>query len=167
MNAVGTGRGLAVAMLLLVALTACAGRSPSEPPERPLRLKRIELSMADNANQDWPARVELVRMKDARLADELLRFETDDWFGEGGRAFKNGHPEVFFDDWEVVPGTTIGPFDVRLRDDVVGVLFCDTRADPPPLRFERNGDVMVRVEEGGCTLDGGRPSREKSLWRFD
>lgn len=167
MTATGAIGRVAVATLLLGALMSCAGRSASEPPERPLRLKRIELAMAENGNQNWPARVELVRMKDARLAGELLRFETDDWFGEEGEAFKSGHPEVILDDWEVVPGTSIGPFDVRVRDDVVGVLFCDTRADPPPLRFERNGDVLVRVEESGCTLDGGRPSREKSLWRFD
>lgn len=160
-------RRFAVGTMLLVAAAGCAGRSPAEPPERPLRLRYIEFQMAEKANQNWPARVELVRMRDARLAADLLRFTTGDWFGGAGQAFKDGHPQIILDRWEIVPGTSIGPFFVRIREDVVGVLFCGTRSDPPPLRFERDGDVTVKVDESGCTLDGGVPSREKSLWRFD
>jgi len=161
-------RGL-VAGALWVALcclltVGCASKSESPTkPARPLKVRNISLVMLPNANEAWPVKVELVRVKDVALVDALLGMETGEWFGEAGRAFRQAHPQVVHDSWEVVPGTNVGPFAVQRRGRFAGVLFCDTKQPSPPLKFERNGEVTVSVGDAGCSLVGGNPSRNRRL----
>ncbi len=157
------------ALCLLLAVTLAAGGCASRKekltkPKRLLKLERITLSMADGANDDWPAAVELVRVEDAALVERLLGIDPTGWFDGAGNAFRQAHPEVHYDAWEVVPGTVVGPLDVKVDAKVAGVLFCDTSTPPAPLRFERNGSVTVRVEDAGCILDGGEPLDKPSFW---
>ena len=146
------------AMLLTV---ACAGRNGGGV-EEPLELDTVSFRMAAGVNGDRPARVALVRVDDDRLAEELLGIETAAWFGGEDRAFRNAHPASVHDGWEVVPGHDAGPFDVEVDEDLVGVLFCDTRIDGPPLRLERDGDLVFDVSGEGCALRGG--SRKESFF---
>lgn len=155
------GTTLALAALLLL---GCGGRGDDSAVERPLKLKQLTVDMAEQTNDNWPARLDLVRFEDASLADELLRVETDVWFASGKQTFERAHPEALFDSWEVVPGTVVGPFDVKVDGRVVGVLFCGTRTPPPPLRVERDGKVVVHVDEDGCSLGGGKPSKARGPW---
>ena len=150
----------ALAALLLI---GCAGRDDMEAL-RPLKLKQLTVDMAAQTNDNWPARLDLIRFEDASLADDLLRVETDVWFASGRDVFERAHPEAFLDSWEVVPGTVAGPFDVKVDGKVVGVLFCGTRTPPPPLRVERNGKVVVYVDAQGCSLGGGSPSQARGPW---
>ena len=110
-STIATLTGLALASLLLA---GCAGRDDGVAAPRPLKLKQLTVDMAAHTNENWPARLELVRFEDAALADELLRVETDVWFAGGRQTFERAHPEVLFDSWEVVPGTVAGPFDVKV-----------------------------------------------------
>ena len=160
-STIATLTGLALASLLLA---GCAGRDDGVAAPRPLKLKQLTVDMAAHTNENWPARLELVRFEDAALADELLRVETDVWFAGGRQTFERAHPEVLFDSWEVVPGTVAGPFDVKVDGKVVGVLFCGTRTPPPPLRVERDGKVVVFVDAQGCSLGGGTPSKARGPW---
>ena len=122
--------------------------------------------MAPDVNDNWPVPVELVRVKDADLVSELLRIETGTWFSGRRTAFRSSYPDAIIDLWEMVPGTMAGPFEVEVDDDVEGVLFCGLRSPPPPLRFDRDGEVVVKIEVEGCRLTGGEPSKAESWQRF-
>ena len=157
------------ALTLAALLYGCgwfSGPPGPEPPERPLRLRQIELEMIEDPSRSMPVRVELVRVADARLMPEILGIDTRDWFGEGGQSFRSAHPEAIYDSWEIVPGTAIGPFAMQVDGDVAGVLFCDTLAAPPPLRFELDGAVRVTIDDDGCELSGGESSRSGINWFF-
>ena len=158
-----------VVVLAVIALAGCAGDTEKvTTPARPLILERISLVMAPETNDHWPAQVDLVRVRDVELVGQLLRTETRTWFAESRDAFRQAHPEALFDSWEVVPGTVAGPFDATLDDGpVAGVLFCGTLSAasvPPPIRFERDGEVTVHIDDEGCTLSGGSPSKEPTNW---
>ena len=117
-----------------------------------LEIDSIVLEMKAGVNDDWPARVSLVRVDDVGLMNNLLHMDTRAWFGEGGEAFRDTNPQAFYDDWEVVPGSRIGPFDAWIDEDVVGVMFCGTRGNPPPLRLTTNGDIRIEIGHEGCAV---------------
>lgn len=151
-------------------LTGCVGSlsggGDDASPRRFLKLERIQLAMASAVNDNWPVQVDLVRVRDAALVSELLRIETGAWFSGRRTAFRNTNPDAFIDSWEVVPGTVVGPLETEVGDDVEGVLFCGLRSPPPPLRFDRDGEVVVKIEADGCVLTGGEPSKEKGVLDF-
>ncbi len=161
------GRPLARQVLAVlavpVALAGCIGGlglggDDGEKLERVLRLETITLTAQRGVNGDWPVPVELVRLRDPALVREALRIETRSWFGEAGDAFRSAHAEERYDAWEVVPGGVVGPQMMQVDRRVAGVLFCGTRSSPPPLRFERDGDVVVHIGDEGCSITGGEPS---------
>ena len=150
----------------MLGLSGLGGGGEEDQPRRLLELEQITFAMAPGVNDNWPVRVELVRVKDADLVSELLRIETGAWFSGSRTAFRSSNPDAFIDWWEVVPGTTAGPFGAEIDDDVEGVLFCGLRSPPPPLRFDRDGEVVVKIEDESCRLTGGEPSKEKDWKRF-
>lgn len=152
-------------LLLGVALVAAGcslipglggGRNPDAPqkPKNPVRLKTVSLAMSKEANSGWPAKVELVRVRDEGLANVLLRIKAADWFGTEGDAFRQANPFAQYDAWEVVPGTNIGPFKTRRRGRFAGVLFCGIQSERPPYRMHRDGNVMIYIDDEGCTVTG-------------
>ena len=141
------------ALLAAALLAAACG---SNAVRDPVDIDRVSFDMPAGANGNRPARLEMVRVDDDRLARELVRIATGDWFGPAGDAFRNANPDAVYDAWELVPGRAAGPFDVAARGDLAAVLFCDTRAQPPPLRLVRDGRVDIRVAADGCAVDGGR-----------
>ena len=157
-------RGLAAALAATLAtLIGCASDSVRTEPERPLRIESATLSLAPAANDRRPVRVSLVRVDDERLAEDLLAVNGTEWFEDGGRdGFLAAHPTAVHDWWEVVPGTTIGPFDLRARGARAGVLFCDV-GPRAPVRVERDGEVRIGIDDHGCRIEGGEPSREPGL----
>ena len=116
--------------------------------------------MARGVNDDWPVPVGLARVKDEALVQPLLAIDAMAWFGEAGERFRNAHPQARFDSWEVVPGSVIGPVEVKVAGDWAGVLFCGLRSGAVPLRVEQNSNVTVRIEDAGCVLEGGERSKE-------
>ncbi len=166
MNPPGRWWGAICVIALLSGLVGgCRSQGESiTKPERPLKLRTITLALDAQANDNWPVRVELVRVRDADLVDALLDIQTDAWFDQDGRNFRQRHPDAHFDSWEVVPGTTIGPFKARRRGRLAGVLFCDTRVPSAPLRVARNGKVLVTIGDEGCEVGGGKPRKKKRRW---
>lgn len=110
--------------------------------------------MSPTSNAGWPARVELVRVRDETLAGVLLRIEAANWFGDEGFSFRQANPLALYDAWEIVPGTNIGPFDIDERGDFAGVLFCDLRRARPPMRLPRGGDLMIYIDNEECNVTG-------------
>ena len=157
-------KGLAAALAgTLAALVGCATDPVRNEPERPLRIESATLSLASAANNRRPVRVSLVRVDDERLAGDLLAVTGTGWFEDGGRdGFLAAHPTAVHDWWEVVPGTTIGPFDLRARGARAGVLFCDV-GSRAPVRVERDGELRIGIDDDGCRIEGGEPSREPGL----
>ena len=149
-----------VAAALLVA--ACSSNGIKDPVE----IDHMSFDMQVGANDNRPARLELVRVDEERLVRELVGIETVDWFGPAGEAFRSANPDAVYDTWELVPGQTTGPFEVEADGDLAAILFCDTREPPPPLRLVRDGRVDVRVGADGCAVEGeGRAERFRDRLR--
>ena len=157
-------KGLAAAVAgTLATLLGCATDSARIEPTRPLRVENATLSLAPDANDRRPVRVSFVRVADERLAEDLLAVTGSEWFEGGGQdGFLAAHPTAVHDWWEVVPGTTIGPFDLRARGGLAGVLFCDV-GPRAPVRVERDGELRIGIDDDGCRIEGGEPSREPGL----
>ena len=165
-RALGAGT-LAVALLAV----GCAGNG-QQRIEQSANLRTLTFAMDVNVNRNRPAAVELVRVADENLVDELLAIDTAAWFGGEGKAFRLANPSAVTDTWEVVPGSPSEPYDVSLkrgfgkrmlrRGKVAGVLYCDTWAPSPPSRIVRDGHVSVTVSDDGCAL--ADPSAKRSLF---
>lgn len=154
--------------LALLALSGCTGgfgsfigdfleRDPGPPV---VDITSVVLEMSENANDDWPARVHLVRVDDAGTYARVLDVNPTEWFdGAGARKFEDAHPRAHLDRWEIVPGTSIGPFDltsgpfyVELFDDFAAVLLCDVESNPPPKAVALEGDLRIIVTDSGCEI---------------
>lgn len=144
---------IAMAVLVSLIAAACAGRNPYEIDD-PVKLKRMSFVMAPGANGNWPARVELVRVEDSRLVADLIATDTSAWFGETGDAFRRAHPGASYDAWELVPGQSAGPVDVKRKGKFAGVLFCDAQSGSTPFRVRRDGHLTVVIDDTGCRLEG-------------
>ena len=119
-----------------------------------IELELISLSMPKGANENWPARIELVRSPlGSGQSEELLRIDTRRWFEKERVVFQAAHPQLVFDYWEVVPGTAIGPFEMEVEEEVEGVLFCGVRSYPSPLRVDKGGTLNLKVDDSGCTIE--------------
>jgi len=159
----GLRRARLTALLAGVVLAgACAGRGGDDGVDEPLRLHRISFATASGVNGNRPVRVDLVRVVREGDAADLAGAASSDWFGGDGDAFLAANPEAVLDRWELVPGRSAGPFDVRLGGDYAGLLFCDAGGGAaPPRRLGRGGHVTVTIDAGGCTVSGGK--RRESL----
>lgn len=125
----------------------------TESVEQVTKVESVEVTVLPGINDNWPVRVELVRVSEESLVEALLGMDSAEWLDEAGRRFRLAHPEAVFDDWEVSPGTTVGPFDVERPGRLGGVLFCGLRESAvPPARFVHEGDVRIVVDDSGCTL---------------
>ena len=140
------------------------GEDRKQKPQERIKVKSVSLAMSPDANERWPVRVELVRVKDERLAKSLLLIKTENWFGEEGEGFQKANPQALYDEWEVVPGTAIGPFKTRKRGRYAGVLFCGTRVPRPPERISRKGHMMIHVDDQGCNVNKLEKPRRRWWW---
>ena len=160
-------RTLALPCLVLLALPGCTGgfsgffgdffgdflERGTGPPV--VDITSVVLEMSENTNNDWPARVDLVRVDDAGTYDRVLAVDPTEWFdGAGARKFEDAHPRARLDRWEIVPGTSIGPFefDLGLFDDFAAVLLCDVESNPPPKAVALEGDLRIIVIDSGCEI---------------
>ena len=148
---------------VLLALPGCTGaiggfigdlleRDPGPPV---VDITSVAIEMSENVNDDWPVRVHLVRVEDADLHARVLAVDPMEWFdGAGARKFEDAHPQAHLDRWEIVPGTSIGPFlfDPGLFDDFSAVLLCGVASDPPPLTVALEGDLRITVTDSGCEV---------------
>lgn len=131
-----------------------AGDRPKESfGDRLRRSKTTRLSFEVDAqvNGRRPLRVALVRVKDAGLVSDLSRYDGDSWFGTGGAAFRVDHPDALYDDWELVPGGSYGPFRLAVNRKVAGMLFCGMPG-ARPLRLDWARTLEVKIDVDGCRL---------------
>jgi len=140
------------------------GKHKESIVDRLRRSKFVELSFAVSAqaNRNRPVRVELVRVGQSGLVDDLARLAGAAWFGEGGRLFRRAHPDALVDNWELVPGGSYGPFKLAVNESVNGVLFCGASARSAlKVPWRRNVEVEIDIE--GCRLlEQGR-----NRWRWN
>lgn len=122
-------------------------------PKPRISVSWVSVAVMPNVNENWPVPVELVRVRDEALVGMLLDMDTDDWFGEGGESFRLAHPDAVFDYWEVVPGTSTDPVEIRRLGRFGGVLFCGLReSPPPPVRVAHRGRMRITVDDSGCAF---------------
>ena len=143
--------------MLLGAIAGCQGQGPREArtplPQPHLEAGSIVLNVAEGVNDGWPVEVALVRVPTVEAMDELLQIDSRSWFGGAGPDFRLRNADARVDAWEVAPGTSAGPFDLRRRGKFGGVLFCNVGSGSPT-RFEQNGDAFLFVDDQGCTVTG-------------
>ena len=149
--------GASLVATLLLITGGCRSGNGSDP-DPAIRMRTVVVVMTDGANGDWPAEVEMVRVRDANLLTELLRIESAAWFADAGEKFVKANPEALVDRWEMVPGTSVGPVNVRIRAKVTGVVFCNIPGTPP-VRLSHHGHVTLRVDDEGCAIQGDQPAR--------
>jgi len=161
----GVRVSIGVAACLLVLAGCASPAATGGGAMSTLTLETVTLRMAADVNDAWPVPVELVRVADPAVREQLLGMNAADWFGAPGDAFRVANTDALYDSWELVPGDTAGPFDVRVAGRYGGVLFCDLRGEEPQLAvpFERDGDVLVSIGADGCTIAGGCASRRAGL----
>ena len=159
-------RTACITLVLLFTATSCGlfggGGSKKEQTTKPkdnLNLRTVTVTMAPNANNGWPASIELVRVTDADLVTELLAITPQDWFGAKGEAFKLAHPEAYFNQWQPVPGSSTPAENVAVRSRVAGVLYCNLPGISAPSRVRQDGHIVIRITEHGCEVDSRRKSR--------
>ena len=140
------------------------GNDGIQEPDNPIRVRTISLAMSSETNDSWPVRVALVRVNDKALADMLLRIEASNWFGDEGFGFRQANPLALYDDWEVVPGTNIGPFDIDQKGKFAGILFCDLRQSRPSLRLPYGGDVAIYIDSEGCNVTEAAEESGRGWW---
>lgn len=160
----GTRAALVLAVVLAAGCTVV--RDPSVvSPVTPAWLDSLTFVVEAGANANRPVRVALVRVQEAAPMFELMGIESAGWFATEGDGFRRTHPETLVDDWELVPGRVVGPFEVAVDALVSGVLFCETGSASSPLPVERDGDVTVKVGDDGCTLGASLvPGESASGW---
>ena len=151
---VGGVWGLLLLCIVLPALAGCGGDGlEGDAGPVVVDITSVVLEMPLNANDDWPARVDLVRVDDAGIYARVLAVNPAEWFdGAGRRKFDDAYPEAYLDRWEIVPGTSIGPYDLGIFDDVAAVLLCDVESAPPPKAVAREGDLRIVVTDAGCEI---------------
>lgn len=156
--------GLCLALGVLT-LAGCAGQEQTAAAAQTVSVQTVSFRVAPDTNDNRPVLVELARVPVGGLVDELLAMKTDAWFDEAGERFRTTHADSVYDYWEVVPGEETGPYDVGVRSELAAVLFCDV-GERLPMRFERDGDVLISVSDDGCTVGGGCASREPGLFEL-
>ena len=156
----------AIAGTLALALGGCAmfRGDGTQKPRDATKVRSVTVVMSETANQGWPVALEMVRVGDEALVATLLRIEATDWFATAGEAFRHANPTAVFDAWEVVPGTTIGPFETRMRGRLAGVLFCGTRLATPPQRMAEGGHLTIYVDDEGCDVTKQARDRRWLPW---
>ena len=156
-------RVLVLSWIVLLALPGCTGgfggllgdllnRDDGLPVAD---IASVVLEMPENANDDWPAVVHLVRVDDAGTYARVLSVDPAEWFdGAGARRFDDAHPQAHLDRWEIVPGTSIGPFELDdgLFEEYAAVLLCDVASSPPPKAVALEGDLRIIVTDSGCEI---------------
>ena len=150
--------------LVAAACSWFGGDDGVREPNNPIRVRSVSLAMSAGSNGGWPARVELVRVRDETLAEVLLRIDARNWFGNEGLGFRQANPLVLYNAWEIVPGTNIGPFDIDERGDFAGVAFCGTREPRPPLRLPAGGDLLIYLDDEGCNVTGAAEDSDAWWW---
>ncbi len=152
-----TPNRVAAALLVATVLLGACRSSNDASPDPAIRMRSLLLVMTDGANGDWPVAVDLVRVRDANLLTELLRIESAAWFRDAGEKFAKANPDALIEQWEIVPGTSVGPLNVRVRAKVTGVVFCNIPGTPP-VRLGYHGHVTLGIDDDGCTLRGDDPA---------
>lgn len=131
-------------------------KSESSGGSRPnaLKLRRVSLIMDEDSNDNWPVKIEIIRINDVMLVKEVLAISTEDWFKEKGETFRSANPKAYSDVWEIVPGTSIdNSRPQRVKGRVGGVLFCDLQEPKPAERISISGHILIKVGSDGCEVE--------------
>lgn len=112
-------RRLAVALAAVAALQGCStvdwvmGRPPK------VAVDKIQLVADSDANGRRPVPVDVVRVGNTALAEQLAKVPSQDWFANRAQILRDNPGSAGIVSWEVVPGQRIGlrdlpPFDGRV-----------------------------------------------------
>jgi type VI secretion system protein len=116
---------------------------------------KLEVFVAQKANQNSPVPVELLVISNEQVLGDVLKLTAHDWFTQR-EDWKRDHPNGYVSwTWEWVPGQTVParklPFGTGAR---AGILFADyLSAGSHRLRFEPHQGLRLRLEEKEFTVE--------------
>lgn len=142
----GCVRRLAVAVVAVAALQGCSAADwvLGRPPK--VQVDKIQLLADSDSNGRRPVPVDVVRVNNLALADQLAKVPSQEWFANRAQILRDNPRSADIVSWEVVPGQRIGlrempPFDGR----VVAVFVFAGYTTPADHRFRVASDDAVVV----------------------
>jgi type VI secretion system protein len=148
----------ALAGLMLAVLAGCGVVGGGDPV---FQLGEVVLEAVPNANQDFATAVDLVFVYDAAAVTRLQSITAADWFSQRAQLERDFPDGLGVQRWEVVPGTTIGPWEVpeALLENAggdtatAGFVFADYLSPGEHrARLETHSGLRIRLERDDFTL---------------
>ena len=113
-------------------------------------------------NRNRPIRATLTRTADGAAVLRLLATENTAWFASEKNRFASDFPESITEEFELVPGTVIGPIPVASDRRRANLLFCEAQGTSAPIPIEEDGVVRIALDEEGCTIESTTPPQSES-----
>ena len=128
----------------------------------PSRVEALVFVTKAGTNGNRPIRATLTRTADGAAVLRLLATENTAWFASEKSRFASDFPESITEEFELVPGTVIGPIPVASDRRKANVLFCETQGPSAPIPVEEDGVVRIALDEEGCTIKSTTPPQSES-----
>lgn len=83
----------------------------------------VQVSIADDANEDSPIAFDTIVVYDKDLVDALLKMSATDWFAKKKQFLADHQNDVAVQSWEWVPGQIVEPLSIDYRPGAKKVVF--------------------------------------------
>ena len=156
-------RFAALGMALLFLLPGCSLRQTDQNKEPPVCLKKVNISLDSDANQESALAIDLLMIYKKELLDTVMKMGARDYYLSANQ-LKRDYPEmVDIWHWELTPGQVIKDYPITHRDEtVIGAVFFADYLTPGDhrVRFGTQMKAHVRAKrfdfcvlEQGCSSD--------------
>ena len=118
---------------------------------------KVQVFVAQKANQDNPVAVDLLRVFDGNLLTELLKLSASEWFEKRDQIKRDYPGKVGFEgvEWEWTPGQSVPVLTLPLEPAArAGIIFANYFAKGAHrVRFDPNDSIMINLLEDGFTVE--------------
>lgn len=80
----------------------------------------MQVSIADDANQNQPIAVDMVLVKDDKLLKKLSEMPATAWFEKRDQLMRDFGPKVELVSWEWVPGQVVSAVELKINPAIIG-----------------------------------------------
>ena len=116
-------------------------RQQYETGVKPSLVEGLVFITKAGTNRNRPIRATLTKTADGAAVLRLLATENTAWFASEKNRFASDFPESITEEFELVPGTVIGPIPVASDRRRANLLFCEAQGASAPIPIEEDGVV--------------------------